>query len=207
MKHVVMGITGASGAPYARRLAQALARPDVHLHLVASEPGRVVLADELDVVKLTVESLLERPAPHATLYSDRDVGARIASGSFLTTGMVVCPCSAHTLSAIACGLAETLITRAAMVTLKEGRRLVLVLRETPLSTIELQNMLRLARAGVVILPASPGFYLRPRTIEDLLDFVVGRVLDQLGLEHALNTRWDPLPADASGTPRRREEGR
>jgi 4-hydroxy-3-polyprenylbenzoate decarboxylase len=111
--------------------------------------------------------------------------------------MVICPCSSNTLAAVACGTADNLVTRAALVTLKESRRLILVPREMPLSQIELANLLRLSQAGTLICPACPGFYMQPRTVADLVDFVVGRILDLLGLPHTLNTRWDPQPAAAA----------
>jgi 4-hydroxy-3-polyprenylbenzoate decarboxylase len=191
MRQIILAISGASGVAYAQRLAQCLADLDLHLHLVVSPPAREVLADELDIRSLSVESLLGRAAPNVTLYNYRNIGARIASGSFLTHGMVICPCSSHTLAAVANGLGDNLITRAAMVTLKEARRLVLTPREMPLSAIELDNMAKLARSGAIICPACPGFYMRPTRVEDLVDFVVGRVLDLLGIEHALRTRWNP----------------
>lgn len=191
MKDLILAMTGASGAPYARRLAQCLVEYDLHLHVVITPPGREVIADELGLSRLTIESFLEREAENVTLYSPRNIGAKIASGSFLTRGMVICPCSSHTLAAVANGLAENLVTRAALVTLKESRKLILVSREMPLGMIELENMLRLSRAGAVICPACPGFYMMPRSVNDLVDFVVGRVLDLLGLPHKLRTRWDP----------------
>ncbi|TWT43644.1 putative aromatic acid decarboxylase [Phycisphaerae bacterium RAS1] len=191
MKQIILAITGASGAPYARRLAQCLAAADVHVHLVISPYGRQLLADELGIHRLTSESLLGRAAENVTLYNHRDQAARIASGSFLTHGMVICPCSSNTLAAVASGLADNLVTRAAMVTLKEHRRLILVPRESPLGQIEIRNMLRVSEAGGIICPASPGFYMRPTSINDLLDFMAGRVMDLLGIPHALNTRWDP----------------
>jgi len=194
-----MGVTGASGAAYARRLAQCLAEYDLHLHLVVSPPAQRIMADELDLREFSLEALLERPADNVTLHAYHDLGACIASGSFLTAGMVICPCSSRSLAAIANGLGDNLITRAAMVTLKEARRLVLVPREMPLSQIEIENMLALSRAGAIICPACPGFYMKPKTIDDLIDFVVGRVLDLFGLPHTLNTRWKP-PADAVARP-------
>lgn len=196
MKQVILGVSGASGAPYAQSLAQRLATYDLHLHLVVTPPGRELLADELGIRKLTVESLLGRSATNVTLYSPRNIGARIASGSFITHGMVICPCSAHTLAAVASGLGDNLLTRAAMVTLKEGRKLIVVPREMPLSAIEIENMLRLSRAGATICPACPGFYMRPTSVQDLIDFVVGRVLDLLALPHDLKTRWDPRSSPA-----------
>jgi len=194
MKPIVMAITGASGAVYARRLAQALVAADAHVHLVVSPHGQRVLADELDLRTPDPAALLGAPTPAVTLHPYRDIGAVIASGSFATAGMVICPCSSNTLAAVATGLADNLITRAALVTLKEARRLVVVPREMPLGQIELANMLRLSQAGGVVCPACPGFYLRPTSIAALVDFVVGRVLDLLGLPHALDTRWDPSPA-------------
>lgn len=201
MKQIILAITGASGAPYARRLAQCLADADVHVHLVISPYGRQLLADELGIRRLTVESLLGRDADNVTLYNHRDQAARISSGSFITHGMVICPCSSNTLAAVAAGIADNLVTRAAMVTLKEHRRLILVPRETPLSQIEIRNMLRISEAGGIICPASPGFYMRPTSVNDLLDFMAGRVLDLLGMPHALKTRWDPKASSvpAEGT--------
>ena len=176
MKQIVLAITGASGAVYARRLAECVLKAGAHLHLVASSHGRRVLADELDVRQFSAEALL---------------GARLASGSFRTDGMVICPCSSNTLAAVAAGLADNLITRAALVTLKEARRLILVPREAPLNQIEIANLLRISQAGGVICPACPGFYLRPQSVADLVDFVVGRILDLLDLPHELRVRWEP----------------
>lgn len=191
MKHLVLAVTGASGAPYAQRLTRCLLEFDLHVHLVVTPAAREVIADETGLSRFSLDAWTGRPAANVTLYSHRNIGARIASGSFLTEGMVVCPCSSHTLAAIANGLADNLVTRAALVTLKESRRLILVPRETPLSQIEIENMLRLSRAGAIICPASPGFYMRPTRVEELVDFVVGRVLDLLGLPHDLRTRWNP----------------
>ena len=165
MKPIVMAITGASGAVYARRLAQALVAADAHVHLVVSPHGQRVLADELDLRTPDPAALLGAPTPAVTLHPYRDIGAVIASGSFPTAGMVICPCSSNTLAAVATGLADNLITRAALVTLKEARRLVVVPREMPLGQIELANMLRLSQAGGVVCPACPGFYLRPTSGE------------------------------------------
>lgn len=191
MKPLVMGITGASGAAYARRLAQCLLDQQVELHLIVSPAARRVMAGELDLREFSCEGFLERTAANLTLHSYDDIGAAVASGSFLTAGMVICPCSGRSLGALAGGLGDNLITRAALVTLKEARRLVVVPRETPLSQIDLENMLTLSRAGAIICPACPGFYTRPTSVEDLVDFVVGRVLDLLELPHDLNTRWKP----------------
>jgi flavin prenyltransferase len=201
VKHVVLAITGASGAVYARRLAQCLIDAEAHVHLVVSPHGARVLAEELEIGDLASETLIGRATAQLTRYRHNDIGARVASGSFLTDGMVICPCSSNTLGAIAAGLADNLITRAAMVTLKEARRLILVPREMPLGQIELANMLRISQAGGVICPACPGFYLRPQTIGELVDFVVGRVLDLLQIPHALRTRWlADAPAEGATPP-------
>lgn len=194
MKNIVLAITGASGALYAQQLARCIVAADAHLHLVISPLGRRLLLDELGIRKPTIAELIGRPASNATVYNNTDVGAKIASGSFLTDGMVICPCSSNTLGSVAAGTGGTLITRAAAVTLKECRRLIIVHREMPCSPIELENMLRLSRAGAIICPANPGFYLLPRTISDIVDFVVGKVLDLLQIPHELNTRWDPSRA-------------
>jgi 4-hydroxy-3-polyprenylbenzoate decarboxylase len=191
MRPLVMGVTGASGAPYARRLAQCLADQDLQLHLIVSPPAQRIMASELGLGEFSLEAFLGRPAENVAVHDYHDVGAPIASGSFLTAGMVICPCSSHSLATIAHGLGDNLITRVAMVTLKERRRLVLVPREMPLSGIQIENMLTLSRAGAIICPACPGFYLMPTSVGDLIDFVVGRVLDLFELPHNLNTRWSP----------------
>lgn len=193
---LVVGVSGASGAGYARRLLQMLIHTETHVHLIVSPPARYVIADELGIERFSVAALVGRDTDEVTLYSHRDVGARLASGSFRTRGMVICPCSNHTLAAIASGLGDNLMTRAAMVTLKEARKLVVVPREMPFGLIELENMTRLARAGAIIAPANPGFYMKPTRIDELFDFVAGRVLDLLELPHDLNTRWRPPEGDA-----------
>lgn len=200
MKQIILAITGASGALYARRLVQCLAEAQTAVHLVISPHGARVLADELGIRRLSAEALLNGPARNVTLYRYRDIGARIASGSFLTDGMVICPCSSNTLAAVAAGTADNLITRAAAVTLKEARRLILVPREMPLSAIEIANMLRISQSGGIVCPACPGFYMQPRTVDDLVDFVVGRILDLLAIPHALRVRWLPEAASAEARP-------
>jgi len=191
-RHIVVAITGASGAVYARRLLEVMTaaeNPPVQVHLIVSPLGRQLLAEELGIHRVSPASLVGAGAERVTMYGYRDVGCVLASGSFLTEGMIVCPCSSNTLAAIAAGLGDNLITRAAQVTLKERRRLVLLHREMPLSAIDLRNMLRVCRAGGVVCPAAPGFYMMPRTIDDLVDFVVGKLLDLFGVPHALHTRW------------------
>jgi len=186
---IVVAVTGASGAPYARRLVQALADAGVDVHLVVSPYGRRLLADELDIREATVEAIVGRPAANVIMHGYRDLGSALASGSFLTQGMAICPCSSNTLGAVAAGLGDNLISRAAHVHLKERRRLVLLTREMPLSHIELSNMMRLSEAGAIICPAAPGFYLRPTSIAELVDFVTGKMLDLLGIDHDLPMRW------------------
>ena len=189
---IVVAITGASGAPYAVRLLETLVEHQRRVSLIVSDHGLRLLDTEMGLS--SVDALRERVGAvgwdaNITVYDDRDRGAAPASGSALTAGMVVCPCSMGTISAIAVGASRSLVERAADVTLKERRRLVLVPRESPYSAIHLENMLALTRAGAVILPASPGFYHRPQSIDDLVNFVVARVLDHLGVEHTLLPRW------------------
>ncbi len=192
-KRIVVGITGASGAVYARRLVECLAAGGAEVHLVISPHGKQLFADELKMTTVTAESLGGEYAARVRMYAYNDVGSRIASGSFLTDGMIVCPCSSNTLADIAAGTGSNLITRAAHVHLKELRRLVVVPREMPLSRIEIENMLRITQAGGVICPAAPGFYMMPRSVDDLVDFVVGKLLDLVGVRHDLKIRWQGEP--------------
>jgi len=191
---VFLGITGASGAPYAARLVDALAAADCEVGVSASAAGVQVLATELyGDPRLPRDEVLarftERAGDAATIYDPHDYSAPFASGSAPVDGYVVCPCSMATAGTIATGGEANLIHRAAGVALKEGRKLVLVPRETPLSTIHLENLLTLRRAGAVILFAAPGFYHGAETIDDLVDFVAGRCLAQLGLETTLVKPW------------------
>ena len=195
---IVLAITGASGGPYAVRLLEALVAAGRPVWLLVSSHGWRLLQTETGID--TLEALrahvgAERWDAWVTVYDDADRGARPASGSAKSAGMIVCPCSMGTLSAIATGSSRSLVERSADVALKERRTLVLVPRETPLSAIHLENMLRLTQAGATILPAMPGFYNRPRDIGDLVDFVVARVLDHIGVEHGLGHRWGDSPAD------------
>ena len=191
--NVFLGMTGASGAPYAARLLEALVAAGCEVGLAASSSGIEVLATELyGDPSLRREDVLNRlvgDAEHVTVYAPDDYGAPYASGSAKVDGYVICPCSMATVGTVAAGAMANLIHRAASVALKEGRKLVLVPRETPLSTIHLDNLMRLRTAGAVILFAAPGFYHAPATIGDLVDFVVARCLDQLGVENALMRRW------------------
>jgi flavin prenyltransferase len=189
---IVVAITGASGSPYAVRLLEALVRADERVWLMVSSHGWRILQIESAIDSLAALRARVGGAAwdaHVTVYDADDRGGAPASGSARTRGMIVCPCSMGTLAAIAAGTSRSLVERAGDVTLKERRPLVLVVRETPLSAIHLENMLRVTRAGAVVLPAAPGFYNSPRGIPDLLDFVVARVLDHIGVEHALGRRW------------------
>ena len=191
---VFLGITGASGAPYAVRLLEALAAAESEVGVCASRAGIEVLATELYrnphlSSDETLARFLEHGGGAATLYHEQDWSSPYASGSAKVDAYVICPCSMGTLGTIASGAMSNLIHRAASVALKEGRRLVLMPRETPLSAIHLENMLRLKQAGAVILFLAPGFYAGADTVDQLVDFVVARCLDQLGLEHELVRRW------------------
>jgi 4-hydroxy-3-polyprenylbenzoate decarboxylase len=194
---IVVAITGASGAPYAVRLLEVLVERRRRVSLIVSDHGVRLLDTEMGIG--SVDALRDHVGAAkwdevVRVYDDKDRGAAPASGSALTAGMVVCPCSMGTLSAIAIGSSRSLVERAADVTLKERRPLVLVPRETPYSAIHLENMLTVTRAGAVVLPASPGFYHRPRTVDDLVSFIAARVLDHLGVDHAVAPRWGAEPS-------------
>jgi len=191
MKPLIMGVTGASGGLYARSLARRLADQNRHIDIIVSPTAKSIMSHELELGAFSLEAFLGQPANNVVAHDYDDMNAVVASGSYAASGMVICPCSCRTLAAVANGLGDNLITRAALVTLKESRRLILVPRETPLGSIELENMLKLSRAGGIICPACPGFYMKPSRIDELIDFVVGRVLDLLDLSHDLNIRWDP----------------
>ena len=180
---LILGITGATGTIYGVRLLERLRGAGVETHLVISRWGARTLLHETPYSREQVEALA------SVVYRPADMGAAISSGSFKTDGMIIAPCSAKTLGAIAHGVGENLVHRAADVVLKERRKLVLVIRETPLSEIHLDNMLRLSRMGAVVLPPVPAFYNHPRTIDDIVDHTVSRVLDQFGLEVSGVARW------------------
>jgi len=197
VKTIALAFTGASGLPYGLRLLECLLAADARVWLLYSQAAQIVAKQELDMV------LPSQPREAQRLFAERfgaadgrlsvfgvqDWNAPLASGSSAPDAYVICPCSMGTLAKVAAGLADDLIARAADVVLKEGRKLVLVPRETPLSAIHLENMLRVSRAGAVIVPPSPGFYNRPTRVEDLVDFVVARILDQLGIAHELQRPW------------------
>ena len=187
---VVLAITGASGAPYAVRLLEVLASRRAPVWLIASEHGMRLLREECNIKSL--DGLKEASGGDwstVELFSDDDRGARPASGSQRTSGMVVCPCSMGTVAAIAAGTSRSLVERAADVTLKERRKLILVPRETPLSLVHLRNLVTVTEAGAVVIPAAPGFYHRPTRVSELVDFIVQRILDQLGIETEIARRW------------------
>jgi 4-hydroxy-3-polyprenylbenzoate decarboxylase len=187
-RRFVVGISGSTGSIYGIRLLQVLrATPDVEIHLVISAPGKKTLVAETDFSVKDVEALAH------VVHDNRDIGSSLASGSFRTAGMAVVPCSVKTLSALANSYGDTLIARAGDVALKEKRPLVVVARETPLHAGHLRQMTALAELGAVILPPMPAFYLRPRTVEEIVDHTVGRVLDHLGIEHRLVPEWTGTP--------------
>ncbi|MCC6579846.1 MAG: UbiX family flavin prenyltransferase [Phycisphaeraceae bacterium] len=193
-RRIVVGITGASGAMYARQVVRLLVAAGVEVHLVVSPLGQRLLHDELGMEGIDLASLagtLPAEPEHLSirLHNYRDVGALIASGSFRHDGMAIVPCSSNTLSAVATGSSTNLLHRAAHVTLKERRRLVLMHRETPLSLVDIRNMAAATEAGAIVCPASPGFYMLPRSVDDLVDFMAGRVLDLLAVPHQLPVRW------------------
>jgi 4-hydroxy-3-polyprenylbenzoate decarboxylase len=193
---LVLALTGASGSPYGIRLLEVLIRAGRTVHLTLSPAAAEVIEHELDrrvrLDRFELADLLGAPieAADRVQYHDyRDFKAGIASGSFLTAGMVICPCSMGTVGAIAHGLSQNLIQRAADVHLKERRKLILVPRETPLHLVQLRNLATCVEAGAVVLPAMPAFYTRPQSLQDAIDFIVGRICDQLGLENHLLPRW------------------
>jgi 4-hydroxy-3-polyprenylbenzoate decarboxylase len=184
MRRLIVGMTGSTGAIFGIRLLEALKHSEVESHLIISKWAQRTIEHE------TRHSLEQVRALATVVHSQGDMGASISSGSFITEGMVVIPCSVRTLGGIANGYGEHLVHRAADVILKERRRLVLVVRETPLSEVHLENMLKLARMGVVMLPPMPAFYNHPKTVDDVIDHIVFRVLDQFGIAAPFAKRWD-----------------
>jgi len=197
VRRFVLGISGASGAAYAMRLLEQMLLSGAEVHLVVSDYGRRLLFDEAAVTHVEFASMCPTVADSAAasrlvIHPNKDVGATIASGSFLHDGMVILPCSSTSLGAIATGSGSNLLTRAAMVTLKERRPLIVCHRETPLSLIDIENMRTLTLAGAIVCPTNPGFYLNPKSVEEIVDFMVGKVLDLLKVEHQLKTRWEEV---------------
>jgi flavin prenyltransferase len=192
---LVVGISGSTGAIYGIRLLELLRKvPDVETHLVISQAGKRTLLAETDYTVREVEALAAR------VHDDRDIGAALASGSFKTSGMVIAPCSMKMVSALATSNASTLIARAGDVTLKEGRPLVVVPRETPLHIGHLRQLLALAEIGAVVLPPMPAFYHRPRTVDDIVNHTVGRILDRFGISHGLVPEWTGTGPERTDAP-------
>lgn len=189
-KRIVVGISGASGAVYAQGVIRGLVRAGIEVHLVVTAYGRRLLHDELGMERVDPERLAGDVADHGiTVYNINDVGAAIASGSFLHDGMIIVPCSSNALASVANGLGGNLLYRAAAVTLKERRPLILCHREMPLTHIDIENMHRLSQCGAIIAPANPGWYFLPERVEDIADFVVARYLDLLQVPHEVGKRW------------------
>lgn len=196
-KAITLAMTGASGAPYGLRLLECLLAADYHVYFLISSAARVVMATEHDLklpsgpdaMKVALVEHLACKAENLTVCGKEDWFSPVASGSAAPKQMVVCPCSAGSVASIAHGISDNLIERAADVVLKERGQLILVVRETPFSTLHLENMLKLSQMGTTIMPAAPGFYHQPKSIEDLIDFMVARILDHLGVEQGLVPRW------------------
>lgn len=204
MKTVTLAMTGASGAAYGVRLLECLLHAGIEVRLLLSSASILVIRDELDLqlnshpeqqAKLLTGFLSLSQDNHLTCYHKNDWYAPVASGTAVSDAMVICPCSSGTLSAVAAGLSDTLLRRAADVTLKEQKKLILVHRETPISLIHIENMRTLALAGATILPANPGFYYKPQEITDIVDFVVARVLDQLQVGQKMVPKWGLRPSN------------
>ncbi len=196
MSRYIVALTGASGIEYGISLIRELMARDHEIHLVVSDPAVVVLQQESDFSgEGTAEEYIRGKMPPGRLYfyANSDIGARIASGSFIAEAMVIIPCTMSTLAGVAHGLSSNLIERAADVMLKEQRRLILVPRETPLSAVHLRNMLSLAEMGVAIVPAMPAYYHRPASVNDIVSFMVGKVLDVMGIDHGVFRRYEGCP--------------
>ena len=191
-KRIVVGVTGASGAGYAKRVVELLCADGVEVHLVASNYGRRLFAEELGIQRLDADKLAGDSPGKVIIHSGGDLGAACASGSFVHDRMVIVPCSSNTLAKVSLGMTDTLVQRTAMVTLKERRRLVLAHRESPIGLAEIDAMRRVTEAGGIIAPLSPGFYLGPKSVEDMVDFMSARLLDLLGVGHSINCRWDEV---------------
>ena len=184
MGEVIVGITGASGAAYGLRLIEVLSSLGKKMRVIVSESAKLTLSHECNCGLEIIESI-----ENVTLEDNSDIAAKSASGSAKIDAMVIVPCSGNTLGKLASGIGDNLVTRSAIVAMKERRKLILVPRETPYATVHLENMTKLSTWDTVILPASPGFYNHPKSIEDLIDFVVSRILDQLGIDNDLSSRW------------------
>lgn len=184
MGEVVVAITGASGAIYGKRLTECLSNLGVQVRLIVTESGVLTLAHECQTDKETIAASYS-----AILEDEGNVAAKSASGSANIDAVIICPCSGTTLGKLAAGISDNLVTRSAIVALKERRKLIIVPREAPYATVHLENMAKLSSWNTIIIPASPGFYNHPQSIDDMVDFIVARILDQLGLEHSIGKRW------------------
>jgi 4-hydroxy-3-polyprenylbenzoate decarboxylase len=207
-KTITVALTGASGAQYGLRLIECLLAAGVRVYLLISQAGQVVLKMETDLevparpaeAEVFLTDYFDAVPGQLRVFGRQQWTAPVASGTNPPDAMVICPCTTGTLASIAAGISDDLIDRAADVTLKEARKLILVIRETPFTSIHLENMLRLARAGATIMPANPGFYFRPTTIDEIVDFMVARVLDHLGVPHRLMSRWGESDGLSLGDP-------
>ena len=189
-RKIIVGVSGASGAIYARRLIEVLAKAEHEIHLIVTDPARGVIREELGIEQIDAVNLIGAEYEKMYLHANDNMFNCLASGSTAMDAMIICPCSSHSLAAIAAGLADSLLLRSAYVSLKQRRPLVLVHREMPLTAIDLENMLKVTRAGAIVCPAAPVFYHRPKGIDDLVDSVVGRVLELAGLDHSLGIRYE-----------------
>ncbi len=188
---IVLGVTGASGSPYFLRVLRLLLEANTEVHLAVSDLGKRVLFEESGVTNVCAKTLGVQEFEHnLVLYNNKDFGASIASGSFLHDGMLVLPCSSNTLGAIASGTTNSLVQRAAAVALKERRKLILAHRESPASLVDLRNMCAVTEAGGTIAPLAPGYYMNPKSLDDLVDFMAGKLVDLVGVEHNMPVRWN-----------------
>ncbi|MEE0881540.1 MAG: flavin prenyltransferase UbiX [Turicibacter sp.] len=190
MKKIVIGITGASGSIYAKRMIEVLASQDITVHVISTDTGKKVFHYEIGIKLESWISELQKTYPHVKLEDNQNLFAGVASGSYGFDAVIILPCSMGTMAEISHGLSSNLLCRAADVALKESRDLIIVPRETPLNTIHLENMCHLSKVGAKIIPAMPGFYHHPQTMDDLINFVVGKVLSYLKIEHQLFKTWE-----------------
>ena len=190
MKKIVIGITGASGSIYAKRMIEVLASQDITVHVISTDTGKKVFHYELGIKLESWISELQKTYPHVKLEDNQNLFAGVASGSYGFDAVIILPCSMGTMAEISHGLSSNLLCRAADVALKESRDLIIVPRETPLNTIHLENMCHLSKVGAKIIPAMPGFYHHPQTMDDLINFVIGKILSYLKIEHQLFKTWE-----------------
>ena len=191
IKKIILGITGASGSIYAKTFIEAIAGTDIHVHIIASNMGKQVIEYELSTsLENIVENISQETTANFAIENSENFFSKVASGSYKTDGMVILPCSMSTIGSVAQGTSHNLLHRAASVCLKEKRKLIIAFRESPLSAVDLSNMLALANNGATIMPLAPGFYHKPDSLEDIINFMVGKILDNLEIENNLFKRWD-----------------